>query len=426
MSQPAATSTSNLSTPSNAPVRTAWGIVVLLMALCFISHMNRVGMSIAADERIMKQYGISTVQMGWVYSSFLLVYTVCMIPGGFLIDRIGVRLTLGIMALGTALFGALTGLGAFVAAGNIWLWLIIIRGSMGVLTTPLHPGSARAVGLWVPNSTQTLANGLITGAALLGIACTAPVFGALIDALDWPAAFLASAICTATLGVVWLTVTRKFSSGDSEKRISRGAQWKVLLTSRSLLLLTLSYAAIGYFQYLFFYWMHYYFDQILKVGNETSRLAAALPVFAMAITMPIGGWLSDYVGKRIGLRAGRCAVAGFGMFGAVVFLTAGVLTKSHVWTLTYFTLSLASLGLSEAAFWQTAVELGKTHGGTAAAVMNTGGNGIGLLAPVVTPWVAGQHGWKAGIGLGALVGLLGALCWLWIRPAPATNEEEVL
>jgi len=75
------------------------------------------------------------------------------------------------------------------------------------------------------------------------------------------------------------------------------------------------------------------------------------------------------------------------------------------------------LGLAESAFWTTAVELGGHRGGgSAAAIMNTGGNGIGLLAPMVTPAVSAALGWFWGIGLGALVGVLGAMCWWWIVP----------
>ena len=48
--------------------------------------------------------------------------------------------------------------------------------------------------------------------------------------------------------------------------------------------------------------------------------------------------------------------------------------------------------------------------------MNTGGNGIGLLAPILTPLISEMLGWRWGIGLGALIGLLGAVCWWWIVP----------
>jgi MFS family permease len=398
-----------------------WSVVVLLMALCFISHMNRVSMSTAADERIMAQYGITTTQMGTVYSAFLLVYTLFMLPGGWFIDRFGVRVALGLMALGTAFFGSLTGLGAIAAAGNLWLWLIVVRSIMGFFTVPLHPASARAVGLWLPQGNQTLANGLITGAALLGIACTFPVFGALIDWLDWPRAFTVTGICTALLGALWLFATRNLPRPVATP--SSVLDWRVF-ASPSLVLLTLSYAAIGYFHYLFFYWLHYYFNTVLVLGKVESRFFAALPILAMAFTMPLGGWLSTRVEAKHGWRPARVYVAGLAMLGAAICFAFGIAAQAHPWTVIAFTLALGSLGLSEAAFWQTAIELGGARGGTAAALMNTGGNGIGLLAPTFTPLIAERLGWKAGLGMGAVVCLAGALCWLWIRPAPATNDAR--
>ena len=418
--------TKALETPAApAPQSMRWSIVILLMALCFISHMNRLSMSIAADERIMPQYGILPEQMGTVYSAFLLFYTLFMLPGGWFIDRSGVRVALGLMALLTALCGVLTGMGAgtFAAAGSLLLYLIVVRSFMGFFTVPLHPASARAVGLWLPPETQTRANGLVTGAASLGMACTPMVFGALIDRFDWPVAFVVTATATTALGLLWFWTTRNFPRGIAgQGQVVRTAG----LGSRSLVLLTLSYAAIGYFQYLFFYWMHYYFDTVLGLGKMESRFFAGLPIFAMAITMPLGGWLSARLQAKRGWRVSRVWVAGLGMFGAAVFLVAGILVQAHPWTVIAFTLALASLGLSEAAFWQTAIELGGARGGTAAALMNTGGNGIGLLAPLLTPFIAARLGWQAGLGMGVIVVLAGALCWLWIRPAPATNVRHNL
>src|SRR5947208_13922112 len=69
-----------------APTAVRWRIVAMLMALCSISHINRASMAVAGADRMMDQYGIDTIQMGTVYSAFLLVYSICMIPGGVLID----------------------------------------------------------------------------------------------------------------------------------------------------------------------------------------------------------------------------------------------------------------------------------------------------------------------------------------------------
>ena len=86
------------------PANRRWMILGFLMALCFISHFNRASITSAGDERIMQQFGISPERMGVVYSAFLVVYTLFMIPGGWLIDRRGPRFALGCMGLGSATF----------------------------------------------------------------------------------------------------------------------------------------------------------------------------------------------------------------------------------------------------------------------------------------------------------------------------------
>ncbi len=437
-----ATEESFTATRSN-PMR--WRILLLLMALCFISHFNRASMASAGDERIMKQFGISTEQMGVVYSAFLIVYAFFMIPGGLLIDRVGPRLALTLMGFGTAVFCALTGMVGWglVAATQVWFTLLAIRSLMGLFTTPLHPACARSVSNWFPEQQRSLANGLVTGAALLAYAFVHPLFGALIDRVDWPGAFLISAAGTVLLTWLWRSkATDRPEQNDSEADAATASaltsnqgnpilsnirqheaspiivagNLRVLLHNRSLILLTLSYAAVGYFQYLFFYWMHYYFDEVLRLGKAESRFYAGLPNFAMALCMPLGGWLSDEAQKLFGQRTGLTLVPKVGMMASAALLLLGIFSNQTFWIVTLFTLSLGVLGLCEGSFWTAAVLLGGRRGGTAAAVMNTGGNGIGLLAPMVTPWVGERLGWTWGISLGALVGLAGALCWWWVDP----------
>ena len=85
------------------------GMILLLMATVFVSHFNRVSMATAGDTRIMRQYEISPTRMGLVYSAYLLVYTICMIPGGLFIDRFGARAALITLGFGSAVFVGLTG-----------------------------------------------------------------------------------------------------------------------------------------------------------------------------------------------------------------------------------------------------------------------------------------------------------------------------
>lgn len=65
--------------------------VFLLMLVVASAHFNRVGISVAGTERIISEYGISPEKMGLVYSAYLAIYTLAMLPGGLLIDRFGAR-----------------------------------------------------------------------------------------------------------------------------------------------------------------------------------------------------------------------------------------------------------------------------------------------------------------------------------------------
>ena len=436
---------------SKSPSSIRWRMLVLLMALCFLNHFNRASMTSAGDERLMKQFSISPEAMGWVYSAYLLVYTIFMVPGGLFIDRFGPRVALMLMGFGTAFFCAVTGAvgWGFLAAGQVWVTLLVVRSMMGLFTTPLHPGCARAASHWFPLEQRVLANGLITGAALLAYAVVHPVFGALIDLVDWQRAFLISGACTALLTVVWAVFAtdhpwqhrrvndseREFITGPAAEDAPKSDQTTQprqaseilsglgpLLRNRNVILLTLSYAAVGYFQYLFFYWMHYYFDEILRMGKTESRLYAGLPNLAMAVAMPLGGWLTGYAQRMLGYSRGRTLVPRTSMLVSAGLLLLGIFATDTFWIVLWFTLSLGVLGLCEGAFWTTAVETGGVRGGTAAAIMNTGGNGIGLLAPILTPLVSAKLGWTWGISLGAMVGVLGGACWWWIVPREPAHE----
>src|SRR5438045_7587653 len=79
-----------------------WRVLPLLMAFAFLCHFNRVGMSVAGTERLMDDFHFSSDQMGLVYSAYLFVYTLLMIPGGWLIDRVGPRKALGMMGIASA------------------------------------------------------------------------------------------------------------------------------------------------------------------------------------------------------------------------------------------------------------------------------------------------------------------------------------
>src|SRR5204862_7294189 len=84
-------------------------VVALMIACSLMSYFDRTIMSIAGPQ-IMKEFDLSSTQMGSVYSAFILSYAIVMIPGGSVADRLGPLLTLLLMNLSAALFAGLPAL----------------------------------------------------------------------------------------------------------------------------------------------------------------------------------------------------------------------------------------------------------------------------------------------------------------------------
>ena len=399
--------------------RNPWRIVPLLAMLVFLGHFNRIAMSVAGSERIMQEYSIDPSRMGTIYSAFLLTYTLSMTPVGMLADRFGPWLILGLAAFGLGLGSLATGgVGFAISGAGLVAALLGVRAVMGSLSSPLHPSTARLVANWMPPAHRVLANGLTLSAAMLGIALTYYVFGALMDRFDWPVAFMITGGVTLAAGVIWYGLGG--DAPNARRAVARAgappmAGWATLLRNRSLVFVALAYGALGYFEFLFFYWMQYYFGTVLDLGDATSRLYSTIVTLAMAAGVISGGWITDGLIARLGRQRGLAAVPVVGMALGALFLWLGVAAETPAWIVAWFSLGAFTSTAAEAASWVTVVDLGRERGTTAGGIMNTGGNIGGFVAPILTPWLGTQLGWHWAVGVGAAVSLAGALLWLGVR-----------
>jgi MFS family permease len=138
-----------------------------------------------------------------------------------------------------------------------------------------------------------------------------------------------------------------------------------------------------------------------------------------------GGWLTDRFQAAFGVRLGRAIVPVAGLLFSAVWLLLGVGAQDLFWVVTFLSLATAAIGSCEASFWIMAIDLGGRRGGTAAAVLNTGGNIAGFVAPTLTPLVGETFGWKYAMGLASVICVAGAALWLWVDPADRCRDEEV-
>jgi ACS family D-galactonate transporter-like MFS transporter len=411
-----------------------WRILPFMMLFVALAHFNRISITVAGAEQIIPSGLISKERMGLVYSALLVVYTVCMVPGGWFLDRFGPRTAWMVVVFGSAAFVTGTGLVGWYITDSALLFvaLLAVRGCFGVICAPLHPTAARLVANWTHASKTDLVNGLINASALIGIAFTYLLFGELIDLFGWPRAFMISGGFTLVVALAW------FCFGADRPTDTEGAPiahpvahgsaggFPRLITDSNLLFLTLSYGLLGYFQYLFFYWAEYYFESQMQLSTQNSRWSSTLLTLAMAVGMFVGGWLSDRTRRRFPGRWGLAAVPmlALGIAGTATYLSLGDRSASAV--VVGLAIAMGAAGICEGSYWSTAVRLGRQHGGTAAAIMNTAGNAIGLLAPLLTPWISTHFGWQASLGLAAVVCWIAALSWLGVRLDEPSNSLDSL
>ena len=94
-------------------------IAVFLFFNLFINYMDRINLSVAAPA-IAKEFSWNPGTMGLIFSAFIWSYCFCIIPWGWMSDRIGTRkvnsYSVAIWSVGAMLTGAAVGVGSILAA----------------------------------------------------------------------------------------------------------------------------------------------------------------------------------------------------------------------------------------------------------------------------------------------------------------------
>lgn len=421
--------------PAWKPSLAHWTVALLMLAFSVMSYFNRTIMSIAGP-RIIAEFSLSETAMGSVYSAFLLSYAVLMIPGGHLADRFGPRLVLTCMGLGSALFTGLTamagrpGLGTYLGIVPSFL---VMRFAMGVFTAPLYPSCARMNANWFPLAQRARVWGLVASGAGVGGAVSPLLFSWMMETHGWRSSFWMAAAFTALLAILWTWVVRdhprqaaitpatnqpvpsfRQAGGTAER-----TPWRQLVTNRSLMLLTAGYSAVGYFEYIFFFWIYYYFGEIRQMGAEKSALYTTGLFLTWMVMTPAGGWASDRLVTRYGRRLGRRLVPVVCLTLSAVLLCVGVNLSGTLSVAAVLSLALGLASASDGPFWATAIDVGGKQTGAATGIMNTGANVGGFIAPTLTPLIASVAGWSWALYFASLVVLAGVTCWFFIDP----NQE---
>ena len=393
--------------------------------LAVVTYLDRICISAAAPF-IMEDLQLSVLEMSVVFSAFTLSYSLFEIPSGWLGDVKGPRRVLTRIVLWWSGFTILT------AAAQGFRSLVVIRFLFGAGEAGAFPNIARSFSRWFPLRERGRANGVMFLGSRVGGMLSAPIALLLIARWGWRASFVVFGL----LGVVWAaawyawyrdrpadhpSMTREElawieQDGRAEK-VHHRTPWPALLRSRNLYAICAMYFAFGYGLYFYFTWLPTYLIKELRFSLLAGGIFAALPFLLAGLADLGGGWLTDYLTRRYGLRVGRCHL-GFAAFltcAALVF--ASTLPAPPIGKAVLLAFALAAADLALSACWAVPIDIAPDHVGVVTGAMNTLGNLGGLVGPLVVGVAVDRwQSWTLPFYITALVYAGGAFAWLAIDP----------
>jgi len=423
--------TPNLISPARA-THVRWLLIFLLFVISAVAYLDRVNISVAGQD-IAKEFHLSNIQLGWVFSAFVLGYALLQAPAGWVSDRFGARLVLGVGVVWWALF---TGLITFISPGAtaIVAVLISVRFLLGVGEAVMYPASNCIVSAWIPSAECGRANGLIFAGVGFGAGIAPPLITYTLLHFGWRASFWVSAFLGLLAGSVWFLIARdkpaqhRWVSANELKHIQAGLPlrrtagqgpklgWGEIIKLREVQALSFSYFTYGYVVYIFFSWFFIYLNSVRGLNLKQSSYYTMLPFIAMAIASPLGGWMGDRLTRSRGRRVGRCYLALASMALCSLFLMAGTQVRNVPFAVVVLAGGAGALYLSQSSFWSVSADLGGESAGSLSGVMNMGCQLGGAISSSLTAVIATRFGWTASFTVAAVLALAGAVAWVFVYP----------
>jgi MFS family permease len=398
-------------------------VLALMFGLTVITYLDRV--CIASTRAAMsEELGLDKVQMGEIFSAFILGYVLFEIPGGWLADRYGARALLTRIVLWWSVFTAFTG--AAWSYGS----LLAIRFLFGCGEAGAFPGCASAISRWFPRAERGKAQAIIIMGSRIGGALAPGLVIALMGSIGWRGVYPIFALFGVIWAIAWTAWFRNspeehpsVSTAEREYIVANrspishdvGVPWVRLLRSRNVWALGGMYSGYTYGLYFYLTWLPTYLQEGRGVSEDQVAFYAGLPWVLASAANIAGGWLTDRLSRRISLCWARRLPAMGGLFASALFLVLAALLENNTWALLVLAFSFASSDLILAVCWAACLDIGRQHAGTVSGTMNSFGQIGGVVAPVLVGWLVQEFGsWQLPLLISAGYYVVSGLLWLLI------------
>ena len=416
----------------NFPYR--YRVLFLLCSLTTLTYLDRICISIVG-VRLKADLGLSNTEFGWVLASFSLAYALFEIPSGVLGDRIGPKKVFVRIVVWWSLFTILTG---FV---NGLFSLMLVRFLFGMGESGTYPNSLIVISRWFPVKEMGRSLSWVGIGSQIGSAIAPLIIVPIAIAYGWRMPFFVNGI----IGFLWVAVCyrwfqdfpakmKKISQPEKEyieKNCSHRTHhsqlhWTTILKHRNVWALMAMYFCNQWSNYFFVAWMPVY----LQEGRHFSENDMKMITFTLFVAgfsgLLIGGFVSDWLLKKKGLKFGRrfMGLTGLGLCG--LFILAAGISSNNILTAICLILSNGFFSFGVMSSYAVCADIGRNNAGTVTGAMNFCGQmGAFFLAIIFGKVVDITGNFNAPLYLLAIVSVAGGLLWLVINPAKPLPQEKI-
>lgn len=272
-----------------------WGLAATAFGFAFFMRVSPSAMG----GDLMRDFAVGAAVLGNLSAIYFYIYAGSQIPIGALMDRWGPRLmitvSISLAAVGSAIFAVSEAL--YVAYLGRFL--------IGAGSACAFVGGLILAGRWFPPQRFAMMSGLTMLGGMAGGMLGQGPLAALVEAMGWRATMLASAGFGAALALlVWLIVRDDPSPQAASATAARGREgtlrgvkatlssiqiWCVLAVGASFSGPLLAFGAL---------WGVPYLMVKFDLDRPDAALYTSLNLLGWALGAPLGGWLSDHLGRR--------------------------------------------------------------------------------------------------------------------------------
>jgi len=353
--------------------RQNWWIIGLVFVQWVIGYFDKTAVSVLAVP-IAKEFHFSPMQMGMALSGFFFGVAAMTPIGGYLADRFGPRLVLGVAMSFWSLFAGVTALAWSLAS------LVAFRALFGLAEGCFPAASSSAVASLMPIAQRGRAKALLTSGSSIGTAIGSLAVAALATRWGWRSPF----VVFGTLGVINAVLfarisrpMRKVADTEFQGAAAEG-RWAVVLHSPLAWVLTATQFGVGFFTWGLFQWMPTYWMQVKDLSLSTASMISAASTMVAFFSMIGSGMVSDKISGKEGKFVSLL------LFIAIVATCLTWYLPQIVWDAIFFGIAqIASLTCAPLLGIVVLKRMRSSLAGTATGMTNFGQQLAGVVAPTV-------------------------------------------